>query len=71
MTELIDFLKGFDIQTILSLVGIVWFFTARIKNEMKLMETKMDKQSERIDRLYQMFVDLLKEERDGRAKTGG
>ena len=63
MTEIIDFVKGFNIQTILSLGIIVWAFSANIKSEMKLLEAKIDKQSERTDRLYEMFIDLLKEQK--------
>lgn len=62
MTEqILAFLQGFNIQTILSLTGIIWMFSANIKAEMKLIEAKMDKQSERTDRLYEMFIDLLKD----------
>jgi hypothetical protein len=54
MDQVLEFLKGFNIQTIVSLAVIVWFFTRHI-------EDKMDKQSARTDRLYEMFIDLLKE----------
>ena len=64
MDQFIDFLKGFNIQTILSLGTIVWFFSANIKAEMKLLEAKIDQQAGRTDRLYEMFIDLIKEKRN-------
>jgi hypothetical protein len=67
MTEVLDFLRAFNIQTIFSLAVIVWYFSRRIENEfkseMKVLEGKIDKQSERTDRLYEMFIDLLKEKK--------
>lgn len=61
--EFMDFLRGFNIQTILSLAGIVWIFSSSIKSEMKLLEAKIDKQSERTDKLYEMFIELVKEKK--------
>lgn len=65
MTEILEFLKGFNVQTILSLLGIVWFFSAGLKTEMKLLEAKIDRQGERTDKLYEMFIDLLKAGKNG------
>ncbi|HXN74960.1 MAG TPA: hypothetical protein VN855_00525 [Candidatus Acidoferrum sp.] len=56
MTEVLEFFKGFNIQTILSLLAIVWFFAHHI-------EAKIEKLSSRTDRLYEMFIDLLKEKK--------
>ena len=63
MTEFLEFMKGFNVQTIVSLLAIVWMFSSSIKSEMKLLEAKIDRQSERSDRLYEMFIDLLKEKK--------
>ena len=56
-------------QTILSVLAIVWYFARDIKNEMKSLElrmdAKMDAQIARTDRLYEMFIDLLKEQKRG------
>jgi len=35
MHELIDFLKGFDLHTIICIGGAIWFFTRDIKKEIK------------------------------------
>jgi hypothetical protein len=61
MDKFIEFLTGFNIQTILSLVAIVWYFSHNVKTEMRVLEGKMDAQAARTDRLYEMFIDLLKE----------
>lgn len=72
MDEFLKFLVGFDPHTILSMIGIVWFFSRDIKSETKSLESKVDShkenidvqiavQSARSDRLYEMFIDLLKE----------
>lgn len=60
MDKSLEFLKEFDVQTILAMVVIFWYFTRDIKTEMKILEAKIDKQADRTDRLYEMFIDLLK-----------
>lgn len=54
MDQLLEFLKGFNVQTLLGVALIMWYFTRHI-------EGKMDAQAARTDRLYEMFVDLRKE----------
>ena len=67
MTELMEFLKGFNFQTIVSMALMLWAFSVNIKGEMKSemqkLENKIDRQAERTDKLYEMFIDLLKEGR--------
>lgn len=53
MENLIDFIKGFNIQTIVSIFLMLWYFSNHI-------ESKIEKQSARTDRLYEMFIELLK-----------
>lgn len=54
MEHVIEFFKGFNFQTIISMFLMLWFFTNQI-------DSKIEKQSQRSDRLYEMFIDLLKE----------
>lgn len=54
MDQLIDFFKGFNIQTIVSIFLMLWYFSSHI-------ESKIEKQSQRTDRLYEMFIELIKE----------
>lgn len=61
MDQLLEFLKAFNIQTIISTGIIFWYFARDVKSEMKLLEAKIDCQAARTDRLYEMFIDLLKE----------
>ncbi len=63
MENFTNFLMGFNIQTILALVAVSWYFSAGIKSDMRHLESKMDAQAARTDRLYEMFIDLLKEKR--------
>lgn len=39
---------------------IFWMFT-KLDNDIKALSTRLDGQNHRIDQLYQMFVDLLKD----------
>lgn len=53
MENVFEFVKGFNLQTIISVFLMLWYFSHHI-------ESKIEKQSERTDRLYEMFIDLLK-----------
>mgnify|MGYP001563050070 CR=1 FL=1 len=53
--------------TVFTIVGSLgaftfWLFT-KLDNDIKTLGTRIDGQSQRIDQLYQMFVDLLKEKK--------
>lgn len=63
MDKIISFLNGFNIQTIVSLGLMMWYFNHHV--ERKIDEIKMDlkQQGARTDRLYEMFIDLLKEKK--------
>ena len=54
--DIIDFLDKFNWQTILGMVVICWYFTHDLK-------MSMERQATRTDRLYEMFIDLLKEKK--------
>jgi hypothetical protein len=58
--NVVGFLNGFNLQTIISVVLVAWYFCRDVKNEMKILEAKIERQSERTDQLYTMFIDLLK-----------
>jgi len=64
MTELIDFLKGFNIQNLMGMAVICWYFTHDLKSQIEKLDNdlnnKIDQQSKRTDKLYEMFIDLLK-----------
>jgi len=59
MDQFLEFLKGFNLQTIISIFLMMWYFSNHI-------EAKIEKQSERTDRLYEMFIDLIKEGKNGK-----
>lgn len=59
MDAILEFFKGFNIQTILSVFLIGAYFAKQI-------ESKIDAQSARTDRLYEMFIDLIKNGNGGK-----
>ena len=85
MKEVIDFLSGFNVQTILSMIAVLMCFAKWIKSEIgseieiireeiKTIRGEIksnreefiltrDAQAARSDRLYEMFIDLLKEKK--------
>ena len=56
MDYILDTLKYCNWQTIAAMFAISWYFSHELRKDMK-------DQVQRIDRLYVMFVDLLKEGR--------
>lgn len=65
MDKIVDFFIGFNIQTILSMTVILWYFTRENKIEMQkeveAIKQQGVTQSLRSDRLYEMFIELLKD----------
>lgn len=59
MDKIFEILGSFNIPTVLSIAVVFWYFTRDLKSEMKLLEAKIDRQSERTDRLYEMFQEQL------------
>ena len=58
MDKILVFFAQFNVQTIIAMIIISWYFVRDIKNEMKILEAKMDRQSDRTDRLYEMFLQV-------------
>lgn len=72
MEEIWTFVKGFDIQTIISMSLMLWFFSRHIDTKFEKidakfesLDSKIQRQSERTDHLYEMFIALLKDKRVG------
>lgn len=59
--ELLEFLKTLNWQTLLAIFAILWYFTNDFKSEIRKLEMDLKSQGARTDRLYEMFIDLLKE----------
>lgn len=47
MNEALEFIKGFNIQTILSLGLIVWYFTRDIKSSIDKLDADINKMNTR------------------------
>lgn len=56
MDQIIEFIRNTNWQMIIAMFAIGWYFTRDISEEMK-------EQGKRIDRLYQICVDLLREKK--------
>lgn len=65
MSEIIDLIKSLDLHTIIVIGVLFGYFTRNleksIREEIHLINTKMNEQSLRTDKLYEMFIDLVKE----------
>ncbi len=54
---------GVNIALIASMITIVVWVATKHDGDIKKMENRLDGHAARIDQLYQMFVDLIKEGR--------
>jgi hypothetical protein len=54
--DLVNFIEKLNWQTIIAMFVITWYFTHDIK-------LALEKQAGRTDKLYEMFIDLLKEKK--------
>lgn len=54
--DFLTFINNFNWQTIIGMCIISWYFTHDIK-------LAIEKQTARTDKLYEMFIDLLKEKK--------
>ena len=59
--EFLEFLRGFDIQTIISLTVIMWLFKRNSDEKFQKIDERLEKQGARTDRLYEMYLDQRKE----------
>lgn len=61
--ELINYIEKLNWQTILSMFAIGWYFTREIRISLNKLDTDVRAQGARTDKLYEMFIDLLKEKK--------
>ena len=68
--EILSYLEKMNWHTIIGMFAICWYFTydlrksmERIDIDMKEQGKRIDAQGQRTDKLYQMFIDLLKDQR--------
>lgn len=59
--EIVSFLEKLNWQTIIAMFAIGWFFTRDITSSLSKLDNDVREQGRRTDKLYEMFVDLLKE----------
>ncbi len=51
MTEILDFIKGFDIQTIISVTAIFWFMSKGIREDIKIIKEEIKDLDRRLCRI--------------------
>ncbi len=61
MLEIIPYLNTLNWQTMVAMFAICWYFTRDIKNSVDKLDKDFREQSKRTDRLYEMFIQLLRE----------
>lgn len=65
MDRILDFIEAMNLQTIFSVGVIFWYFTRELRKEIReeiiSIRQEINTQAQRSDRLYEMFVQLLKE----------
>jgi len=61
--EIINLLEKVNWQTVIAMFAIGWYFTRDIRKEMHDFRIDMKEQGKRIDHLYQICVELLKEKK--------
>lgn len=60
METILEMLSKFDLTTIIGIFIISWYHTHELRKEIK-EETRVI--AERTDKLYEMFIDLLKDKK--------
>ena len=61
MEKIIKAFKRFKSYEVIVIVAAILFSMNRTDNEIQRLERKIDSQNARTDKLYEMFIDLLKE----------
>jgi hypothetical protein len=59
----IPYLEKLNWQTIIAMFAVMWYFTRDIKKSLIKLESDVREQGKRTDKLYEMFIDLLKEKK--------
>ena len=61
INETLEILNQFNWQTIVAMMAIGWYFTREIRESLTKLEEDVRQQGKRTDKLYEMFIDLLKQ----------
>lgn len=61
MQDIIDYVSKTNWQTIIAMFAIGWYFTRDLHQDMRSIKDEMRSQGQRIDHLYQICIDLLKQ----------
>ena len=61
--EILTYLEKLNWQSIIAMCAMGWFFTRDIRQTLHKIDDDIREQGRRIDKLYEMFIDLLKEQK--------
>jgi hypothetical protein len=61
--EILTYLEKMNWQTIIAMFAIGWYFTRDIRISLEKLDNDVRDQGRRTDKLYEMFIDLIKETR--------
>ena len=61
--EILTYLEKMNWQTIIAMFAIGWYFTRDIRISLEKLDNDVREQGRRTDKLYEMFIDLIKETR--------
>jgi hypothetical protein len=62
--DIVTYIEKLNWPTIIAMFAIVWFFTRDLRATLHKIDNDVRDQGKRIDRLYEMFIDLLKSKKD-------
>ena len=60
MDKIFEFVNGFNIQTMVSLVLIVWYFNRHTEQKIEVLASEIRDQARRTDKIYEVIVEMLK-----------
>lgn len=58
--DVINIIEKLNWQTMIGVFAVVWYFTYDIRKTLEKLEVDVKAQGARTDRLYEMFIELLK-----------
>lgn len=56
MLEFLDFIKGFDLHHIISMIAVFWFMSKRLEGKISNLEQRINQVEQRINQLDQKMI---------------
>lgn len=68
ISEITSALGKLELANLLAVGLMLWFFYSRLDSKIERISDDVKQQSARTDRLYEMFIDLLKDKKTPRTE---